>query len=113
MTRNRMCGLSLAAAILLPGIAGAQQLDSVVGSRGTPTFGTVAEMTRDQVTMETRQGKKQFAVNEIQKIMEANQPTFLQQALPFAGAAVGGLFGGLPGAQAGYSLGSAAQSFGG
>ncbi len=52
-------------------------------------------------------------LDEIQKIMEANQPTFLQQALPFAGAAVGGILGGLPGAQAGYSLGSAAQTFGG
>jgi tetratricopeptide (TPR) repeat protein len=75
-----MCGLSLAAAILLPGIAGAQQLDSVVGSRGTPTFGTVAEMTRDQVTMETRQGKKQFAVNEIQKITFGDEPAELRRA---------------------------------
>jgi tetratricopeptide (TPR) repeat protein len=80
MTRTHIYGLSLAVVTLLPGIADAQKLDSVVGSRGTPTFGTVAEITRDQVTMETRQGKKRFAVNEIQKLTFGDEPDELRSA---------------------------------
>ncbi len=80
MNRSRSLGLALAFATFLPVVASAQQLDSVVGSRGTPTFGSVAEMSREQVTIETRQGKKQFAVNEIQKLSYGDEPAELRRA---------------------------------
>jgi tetratricopeptide (TPR) repeat protein len=80
MTRKSILGFSIALAILLPTVASAQQLDSIVGARGTPTFGTVAEMSREQVTMDTRQGKKQFAVNEIQKLSFGDEPVELRRA---------------------------------
>ena len=46
----------------------AQQLDSVAGERGAPTFGTISEITRVQITIDTNQGKKLFPVNEVRKV---------------------------------------------
>jgi hypothetical protein len=41
----------------------------------------------------------------------AGPQSWLQKVLPFAGAAVGGYFGGVPGAQAGYQIGQGASNF--
>jgi tetratricopeptide (TPR) repeat protein len=76
--------LSLLVTVLLglpwPASAAAQQFDSVVGERGAPTFGTITEITRVQITMETNQGKKLFPVNEIQKITFKDEPRELRNA---------------------------------
>ncbi len=58
----------------------AQQLDSVVGDRGVPTFGTISEITRTQITIDTNQGKKLFPVNEVQKVTFQGEPRELRNA---------------------------------
>ncbi len=80
MNRRSLLLLALVLAGISPSAANAQQLDTIVGARGTPTFGTVVEMSPQQVTMETRQGKKQFAVNEIQKLSFGDEPSELRRA---------------------------------
>lgn len=57
----------------------AQQSDSVM-ERGSTTFGTITEITRSQVSLETNQGKKQFAVPDIQKITFKGEPRELRNA---------------------------------
>ena len=52
----------------------------MVGDRGAPTFGTIAEITRVQITMETNQGKKLFPVNEVQKVTFKDEPRELRNA---------------------------------
>ncbi|MHB8969027.1 MAG: tetratricopeptide repeat protein [Pirellulaceae bacterium] len=61
-------------------VAPAQQLDSVMGDRGVPTFGTITEITRIQITIDTNQGKKLFAVNEVQKVTFQGEPRELRSA---------------------------------
>ncbi|MHB8866674.1 MAG: hypothetical protein ACYC6N_30305 [Pirellulaceae bacterium] len=61
-------------------LAPAQQLDSVVGDRGVPTFGTISEITRTQITIDTNQGKKLFPVNEVQKVTFQGEPRELRNA---------------------------------
>ncbi len=58
----------------------AQQLDSVVPERGGPTFGTISEITRVQITIDTNQGKKLFPVNEIRKVTFQGEPRELRTA---------------------------------
>ncbi len=61
-----------------PGLA--QQPDSVVGQRGTPTFGTVVDTSSTMVTVDTTAGKRQFPVNEIQKVTFGGEPRELRNA---------------------------------
>jgi tetratricopeptide (TPR) repeat protein len=63
-----------------PAYASAQQSDSVVGERGAPTFGTISEITRIQITVDTNQGKKLFPVNEVQKVTFQGEPRELRNA---------------------------------
>jgi tetratricopeptide (TPR) repeat protein len=63
-----------------PAFVHAQQFDSVVGDRGVPTFGTITEITRAQITVETNQGKKLFPVNEAQKVTFKDEPRELRNA---------------------------------
>ena len=58
----------------------AQQLDSVAGERGAPTFGTISEITRVQITIDTNQGKKLFPVNEVRKVTFQAEPRELKNA---------------------------------
>jgi tetratricopeptide (TPR) repeat protein len=75
---------TIGAMLLVPlGVAsrvGAQQLDTVVGGRGTPTYGTITEVTRVQVTIDTNQGKRLFPVNEIQRVSYQGEPRELRNA---------------------------------
>jgi tetratricopeptide (TPR) repeat protein len=71
---------NLAVGLGLPSVSHAQQLDSVVGNRGTPTYGTITEITRVQVAIETNQGKRLFPVNEIQKVAFSGEPRELRNA---------------------------------
>lgn len=79
---RRIIGFLVAAAWTLAGGTSlmAQQFDSVVGERGSPTFGTIVEITRERVTIETNQGKKQFAVPDIQKVTFRGEPRELRNA---------------------------------
>lgn len=65
--------------LLAPTAVHAQQ-DAVLGERGTTTFGSIVEITRTQITMETPQGKKLFPVNEIQKVSFKEDPRELRTA---------------------------------
>jgi tetratricopeptide (TPR) repeat protein len=66
--------------LIAPGAA-AQNLDSVMGARGTTSYGTVTEVTPAQVTLTEVQGsKKLFPVNELQKVAYGNEPRELRKA---------------------------------
>ncbi|NLX55984.1 MAG: tetratricopeptide repeat protein [Planctomycetaceae bacterium] len=66
--------------LAMPLAAQGQQSDSVVGDRGVPTFGTITEITRVQITVDTPQGKKLFPVNETQKVTFKDEPRELRNA---------------------------------
>ena len=59
---------------------GQQQFDSVFGDRGTPTYGTIEEVSRTQISINTNSGKKLFPVNEIQKVTFKGEPRELRNA---------------------------------
>lgn len=65
--------------------AQAQQMDGVVGPNGISTFGTITATTSDQVTIRTRTGDTVFPVDEIQKIMFAEDPKELRRARDLVG----------------------------
>jgi tetratricopeptide (TPR) repeat protein len=82
-TRCRRTARASLLCTLVLGLSGpawlhAQQFDSVFGERGAPTFGTITEITRVQITMDTPQGKKLFPVNEIQKVTFKDEPRELR-----------------------------------
>ncbi len=60
--------------------AQAQQFDSVLGSRGTPTYGEITSMSPTEITISTNAGNKQFAVNDIQRVTFKNEPRELRIA---------------------------------
>ena len=66
--------------LAMPLAAQGQQSDSVVGDRRVPTFGTITEITRVQITIDTPQGKKLFPVNEVQKVTFKDEPRELRNA---------------------------------
>lgn len=67
-------------AVLLAPVAHAQQFDSVVGSRGTPTFGTITSMSPTEISVSSPSGDKKFSVNEVQKVTFKNEPRELRAA---------------------------------
>lgn len=79
--RFRTLSLAIVAVALgWPLRGAAQQLDSVAPERGAPTFGTISEITRVQITIDTNQGKKLFPVNEIRKVTFQGEPRELKNA---------------------------------
>lgn len=70
----------VAVALTWPVRGSAQQLDSVAPERGAPTFGTISEITRVQIAIDTNQGKKLFPVNEIRKVTFQGEPRELKNA---------------------------------
>jgi tetratricopeptide (TPR) repeat protein len=80
----RGCLIGIGALLLglaWPALASAQQqFDSVVGERGAPSFGAIAEITRVQITLDTPQGRKLFPVNEVQKVTFKDEPRELRAA---------------------------------
>ncbi len=66
--------------LLLASVGSAQQFDTVLGDRGTPTLGDITEITRTQVSITANTGKKVFPVNEIQKVSFKGEPRELRNA---------------------------------
>lgn len=74
------CGAILAL-VMASGVAEAQNHDSIMGARGTTTYGTVTQVTPTQISIEDLQGStKQFPVNEVQKVTYAGEPRELRKA---------------------------------
>jgi tetratricopeptide (TPR) repeat protein len=81
MRRGRTwIGIAVATILLLTAGARAQQFDSVVGTRGTTTFGNITEISRTQVALTANTGNKQFPVNEIQRVTFKGEPQELRKA---------------------------------
>ena len=66
--------------LAVPAAVYGQQFDTVMGSRGTSSYGTITKVTREQVTIDTNQGQKLFPVNEIQKVSFSGEPRELRSA---------------------------------
>jgi len=80
MQRNWAVLASIVCVSLSASWARAQQSDTVVGNRGIPTYGTITEITRVQITVETSQGKRLFPVNEVQRVAFQGEPRELRGA---------------------------------
>ncbi|HTN74583.1 MAG TPA: hypothetical protein VL096_05030 [Pirellulaceae bacterium] len=68
------------AGLLWCGVSNAQELDSVIGSTGTPTRGTVVKMSPTEVTVDSAGSSTVMKVNEIKSISFAEDPSELTQA---------------------------------
>lgn len=73
--------IAATALVASPGAARAQQqFDSVLGSRGTPTYGTITSISRTEIEIDSTTGDKRFSVNEIQRVTFKGEPRELRAA---------------------------------
>ncbi|MFO7906610.1 MAG: tetratricopeptide repeat protein [Planctomycetota bacterium] len=81
MKQGNVSGWTAAVAILaLVSATRAQEADSVVGSRGTATFGTITEMSPTEISISSPTGDKKFSVNEVRKVTFKHEPRELRNA---------------------------------
>lgn len=78
--RNVLGWTAVVAILAVASAAGAQQTDSVVGSRGTATFGTITEMSPTEISISAPGGDKKFSVNNVQKVTFKHEPRELRSA---------------------------------
>ncbi len=76
---SSLIALAVSASLSVP-MVHAQQFDSVVGTRGTPTFGTITAMSRTEIAISSSKGDKKYPVNEIQKVTYKGEPRELRDA---------------------------------
>ena len=73
-------GWFIAALVWCTATANAQEFDSVLNSRGTPTYGEITSMSRTEITISTNTGNKKIPVNEIQRVTFKGEPRELRSA---------------------------------
>lgn len=72
--------ITLTLSATLPATVRARETDSVVGSRGTATFGTITSMSPTEIAVSSPTGDKKFSVNNVQKVTFKNEPRELMNA---------------------------------
>lgn len=81
MKQSKVLGWAAAGAVLALGaVSQGQQFDSVVGNRGTPTFGTITSISRTEIAISSTNGNKKYPVNEVQKVTFKGEPRELRNA---------------------------------
>lgn len=79
-TSSLLFAVAVAITVVPSGSVFAQQYDQIYGSKGTPTNGTITKMTPSEVTINVSNVERPFPVNEIKRIVFANEPLELGRA---------------------------------
>ncbi len=82
MRQSKVIAVTAFVVLVSVGVSGihAQQFDSVVGTRGTPTLGSITAMSHTEIAISSSRGDKKFPVNEIRKVTFKGEPRELRDA---------------------------------